>query len=145
MNLPRYGWRRCTCFVRTRSGSSRSDHESSRSIPAYSASWVGATRASSTPRSKSLGQPLETAAPHRDHVEGRAQPSCFGVSREPRLGRAPHAPLLALVHHLQRIAELLTHLLLDLAEDERAAAPRDDVELVPTGPGVPGQNPVAAE
>src|SRR5436305_14454315 len=44
MNLPWYGCRRCTCFVRTCSGSARSDHESSRSSAAYSSSWVTATR-----------------------------------------------------------------------------------------------------
>ena len=32
-NLPRYGWSRWTCFVRSRSGSWRSDHERARSIP----------------------------------------------------------------------------------------------------------------
>src|SRR3954447_11330284 len=43
MNLPWYGCSRCTCFVRTCSGSARSDHESSRSSAAYSSSWVTAT------------------------------------------------------------------------------------------------------
>src|SRR3954447_14256535 len=42
MNFPRYGWRRWTCFVRSRSGRSRSDQERSRSISEYSASCVEA-------------------------------------------------------------------------------------------------------
>src|SRR5579884_1460612 len=56
MNLPWYGCSRWTCFVRSRSGRSRSDHERSRSISAYSASCVAATAPSvSTARVCSLG------------------------------------------------------------------------------------------
>ena len=44
MNLPWYGCRRWTCFVRTFSGKARSDHESSRSSVAYSSSCVTATK-----------------------------------------------------------------------------------------------------
>src|SRR6266511_1508582 len=47
MNFPKYGWSLWTCFVRSRSGRSRSDHESSRSMSAYSWSCVAATRRAS--------------------------------------------------------------------------------------------------
>src|SRR5712691_6226965 len=43
MNFPWSGCSRCTCFVRTFSGSARSDHASSRSSVAYSSSCVTAT------------------------------------------------------------------------------------------------------
>src|SRR5262245_34566469 len=48
-NLPRYGWSRWTCFVRSRSFSSCSAQDSSRSSPgaprpAYTSSWVATAR-----------------------------------------------------------------------------------------------------
>ena len=42
----------------------------------------------------------------------------LGLSIEPRLGRSPRPPLLLAVHHLGRLAETLTELGLDLAEDQ---------------------------
>ena len=50
MNLPRYGWSRWTCFVRSRSGSSRSDQESSRSIRRRARPASGHAAGSRAPR-----------------------------------------------------------------------------------------------
>src|SRR3989304_4030249 len=48
---------------------------------------------------------------------------------EERLCRAQQAPNLLLADHLQRIAEVKTAFGLHLAEDDTAAAPRDQVDL----------------
>jgi hypothetical protein len=64
------------------------------------------------------------------------------VVSEPRLRRVPDPAYLLGVHHLERVAETGARLALDLAEDDRAPAPGDDVDLVPTGPGVRVEDPV---
>ena len=74
--------------------------------------------------------PLQRPPAHGHHVEandllGRGLPS------QPGLGGAAQAPLLALVDHLERIAVAPLRLLLDLAEDDRAAAAAEQIDLDP--------------
>src|SRR4249920_1167097 len=107
MNLPWYGWRRWTCFVRSRSRSSASDQERSRSSVAYS-----------------------------DHVEADCETRELGARAEPRLRGAAQPALLLGRQHLERVAEPRASLLLDLDEPQHAAAPDDQVELAAGGPDV---------
>jgi uncharacterized heparinase superfamily protein len=67
------------------------------------------------------------------------------VGREPGLGGAADPPDLLRADHRDRLAEARAGLRLDLAEDEAAAASRDQVELVASRPDVRAQDPVAAE
>src|SRR6478609_6044364 len=127
MNLPWYGWSRWTCFVRSRSGSSASDHERSRSSVAYSSSWVTATRRDSTLRLERLRHALHAADAHGEAGE-------LGTRAEPRLCGAPQPPLLLGRQHLEWVAEPRALLLLDLDEAQSPAAPDDQVELVAAGP-----------
>jgi hypothetical protein len=64
---------------------------------------------------------------------------------KPGLGGAPQPPPLLRRDHLERMAERVAALALDLAEDEPAPAPDDQVELVPAGPDVRAENPVPAQ
>src|SRR5437899_7751661 len=136
MNLPWYGCSRCTCFVRSRSGSSASDQERSRSSVAYSSSCVTATRRDSTRRLERLRNSLHAAVAHRDHVEPDGEPPELGTCAEPGLRRATQPPPLLRRHHLERVAEPRALLLLDLDEAKIAAAPDDQVELVAADPDV---------
>src|ERR1700751_4718413 len=114
MNLPWYGWRRWTCFVRSRSRSSASDQERSRSSVAYSSSWVTATRRDSTRPLERLRKSLHAAVAHGDHVEADGEASELGTGTEPGLGGAAEASLLLGGQHLERIAEARALLLLHL-------------------------------
>src|SRR6187549_1230854 len=105
MNLPWYGWSRWTCFVRSRSGNSASDHERSRSSVAYSSSCVTATRRDSTLASERLRHALYATVAHGDHVEADREARELGTGAEPRLGRAPQPSLLLGRDHLERVAE----------------------------------------
>src|SRR6185437_5960776 len=105
MNLPWYGCSRWTCFVRSRSGSSASDHERSRSSVAYSSSWVTATRRDSTLRLERLRHALDAAVAHGYHVEADGELRELGTRAEPGLGGAAEAPLLLGRDHLERVAE----------------------------------------
>src|SRR5215471_14171495 len=100
MNLPWYGWRRWTCFVRSRSGSSTSDQERSRSSVAYSSSCVTATRSDSTLRLEGLRNPLDAPLTHRYHVEADCEAGKLGARVEPELGGASQAPLFLGSDHL---------------------------------------------
>src|SRR5581483_6738897 len=105
MNFPWYGCSRWTCFVRTRSGSSASDHERSRSSVAYSSSWVTATRRDSTPVSERLRNALHATVAHGDHVEADGELRELGTCAQPGLGGAAQPPLLLNRDHLERVAE----------------------------------------
>src|SRR5512146_2761913 len=113
MNLPWYGWRRWTCFVRSRSGSSASDHERSRSRVAYSSSCVTATRTDSTRRLERLRDPLHPAVADRDHVEADGEACELGAAAEPGRRCPSQSSLLLRGDHLQRVAEPRALLLLD--------------------------------
>src|SRR3954452_18267597 len=145
MNLPWYGCSRWTCFVRSRSGSSASDQERSRSSAAYSSSWVTATRRDSTPASERLRHALHSPVADRDHVEADGEPRELGPRGEPGLRRAAQSPLLVGGDHLERIAEAGARLLLDLHESQRPPAPNDQVELVARSPDVLAEDLPAAE
>src|SRR5579862_6053721 len=116
MNFPWYGCRRCTCFVRTCSGSARSDHESSRSSPAYSSSWVTATcRHGSSEREELLA---------KGDVRRRPREAGVRLLRVRRVlldaGAVPERRLVTRVEdHVgpETVAD---------REDERRAAPRTD-------------------
>src|SRR6478672_11195843 len=116
MNLPWYGCSRCTCFVRSRSGSSTSDHERSRSSVAYSSSCVTATRRDSTLALEGLRNALEPAVAHGDHVEADCETRKLGARAEPCLRGAAQPALLLGRQHLERVAEPRASLLLDLDE-----------------------------
>src|SRR5215471_3636392 len=123
MNLPWYGWSRWTCFVRSRSGSSASDHERSRSRVAYSSSCVTAMDRTSSPSSEGLRDPLHAAVAHGDHVEADRELRELGAGAEPCLcGAAQPAPLLRR-HHLEWVAEPRASFRLHLDEAERPSAP----------------------
>src|ERR1700745_2753754 len=94
MNLPWYGCSRCTCFVRSRSGSSASDQERSRSSVAYSSSCVTATRRDSTRPLERLRESRDAAVAHGDHVKADGESRELGACAEPGLGGAAEAPLL---------------------------------------------------
>src|ERR1051326_18330 len=145
MNLPWYGWRRWTCFVRSRSGNAASDHERSRSSVAYSSSWVTATHRSSALGSERLRNPLDAAVAHGDHVEADGQPAELGTRAEPGLRRAAQPPPLLGRDHLERIAEARGRLRLDLDEAQGGAAAHDQVELVASRPDVLVEDLPAAE
>src|SRR3954452_12451283 len=102
MYLPWYGWRRWTCFVRSRSGSAVSDHERSRSSVAYSSSWLTATVRTSTRALERLRHALEAAVADGDAVEAHPQRGELGACGEPRLCGLSQAPLLLGSDHLER-------------------------------------------
>jgi hypothetical protein len=64
---------------------------------------------------------------------------------EPALGRPPDASSLLRRDHLERMAERGASLALDLAEDEPAPAPHDQVELVAARPDVGADDAVSAQ
>src|SRR5262245_17234554 len=145
MNFPWYGWRRWTCFVRSRSGSSTSDQERSRSSVAYSSSCVTATRPDSTSRLEGLRNPLDASLTHGDHVEADREPPELWTRVEPGLGGATQAPLLLRRDHLQWVAEPRAPLLLDLDEPQCSSTPDDQIELVAGGPDVLAEDPPPAQ
>ena len=91
------------------------------------------------------GYALELAGPHRDDLEPAVERPTRRVPGEPRLRGEPQPPQLLLVDHLERVAEPVAGLALDLAEDEPPAAPDDQVELVAARPDVRAENAVAAQ
>src|SRR6476619_5180179 len=141
MNLPWYGWSRWTCFVRSRSGSSASDQERSRSSVAYSSSCVTATRRDSTLELERLRHALYATVAHGDHVEADREARELGTRAQPRLGCAAQPPLLLDRHHLERVAAPPALLRFDLDEPERPPASDDQVELVAAGPDVLAEDP----
>src|ERR1700758_5262696 len=145
MNLPWYGCSRCTCFVRSRSGSSASDQERSRSSVAYSSSWVTATRRDSTRPLERLRDSLHAPVAHGDHVESDGEPRELGACTEPGLGGASEPTLLLGGQHLERGAEARAPLLLHLDKPERPPAPHDQVELVAARPDVLAEDPPASQ
>jgi hypothetical protein len=64
---------------------------------------------------------------------------------EPGLGRAPEPPPLLCGDHLERMTERAAALALDLAEDDPASAPDDQIELVPACPDVRPEDPIPAQ
>ena len=78
-------------------------------------------------------------------LEARLEPGRLGMRGEPCLGRAADPPPLLAADPLERVAVAAAPLLLHFAEDERAAAAQDEVELVATGPGVAFEHAVAAQ
>src|SRR4051794_33811632 len=146
MNLPWYGWSRWTCFVRSRSGRSRSDHERSSSRSAYSCSCVAATGSGlRRARLERLLDPLQAPFANGDDVERDQQRGRVRMRRQPRLGRAADPPLLLRADHLQRIAAAAARLAFDLDESQASAAADDQVELVPADPDVRPEDPPAAQ
>src|SRR2546421_5433836 len=145
MNLPWYGWSRWTCFVRSRSGSSASDHERSRSRVAYSSSCVTATRTDSTRRLERLRDPLHAAFAHGDHVEPNGEPRELRLAAEPGCRRLSQPTLLLGRDHLERVAESRALLLLDFDEAQIASPSHDQVELVAAGPHVLAEDPPASQ
>jgi len=96
-------------------------------------------------RSERVPKVLDAARALDDHVEACIELSAVGPRREPRIRCTPQAAHLLRRHHLERVAEAGAALGLDLAEDERAASARDDVELVAADPDVRGEDAVAAQ
>lgn len=64
---------------------------------------------------------------------------------QPGLRRLPQPALLLRPDHLDGIAVCPSRLRLDLDEHDALAPPHDQVELVPAGPGVGVEDPVAAQ
>src|SRR5207248_3804636 len=95
--------------------------------------------------SEGVREPLQPATALRDDVERHLEAVEVATRCEPRLRRLPQAPLLLRPHHLDRVAVLGPRLRLYLDEHDSLAAPHDEVELVPAGPGVGVENPVAAQ
>src|SRR5262245_59202510 len=89
--------------------------------------------------------PLHTAGAHGDHVESICEPGQLGMCCQVRARRPLEPALLLGAHHLQRIAEALPALALDLHEHDPPAAPGYEVELVPSRPDVRAQDAVAAQ
>src|SRR5262245_20107379 len=139
------------CFVRSRSGRSRADQESSRSSPRYSASCVGAIvptefhGPAASPISEGIGDDLQPAGSIRHDVEAQLELAGLRVRREPRLGRLTKTTHLLRSDHLQWVAPFRAGLGFHFAEDDRAAAPQDEVELVASDPTVRSEYPVAAK
>src|SRR5919106_228949 len=148
-NLPRYGWSRWTCFVRSRSGSSASDHESSSSpaISPYSAACVGAMTAPSTPSHPVLRQtdPLDPSPANPGCLDRDLEAGDLWMCGDPRARRGENPPALLGADHLERMPVLGTPLLLHLHDDEAAPSPQDEVELVPAGACIRVEESVAAE
>src|SRR5687768_11462949 len=80
-------------------------------------------------RSQRRSNALEPAPALHDHVEPHCELRVLRVSCKPRLRGTSDAAGLDLTDHLQRVAEALAAFRLDLAEDERPAAPGNHVEL----------------
>src|SRR5581483_1888611 len=100
-------------------------------------SWLG--------RRERIAEPFELTVADCDDLERTLEALELRMLRQPGLSGTAEAPLLLRADHLERVAEALADLLLDLAEDQVPAPAGDDVELVPAGPGVPPQDPVAAD
>jgi hypothetical protein len=69
----------------------------------------------------------------------------LGMCSEPSTSRRPHAPALLRVDHLERVAEVLPALLLDLHDEQTPASPENEIELVAAGADVRVDEPVAAK
>src|SRR5919205_83896 len=67
------------------------------------------------------------------------------MRRQPGPCRTLHTTELLGVDHLDGLAEASPRLRLDLHEPDRATTTHDDVDLVPTGPRIRGEDPVAAQ
>ena len=67
------------------------------------------------------------------------------MASEEAFGGATEPPGLLGADRLERVAETLSRARLHLDEDQPAAAPDDDVELVPSGAGVRREHAVAAQ
>src|SRR5687768_14354122 len=78
-------------------------------------------------------------------VEAQLAASVLRMLRKPGLGGPAQPALFLRPDHLQRIAPALAALRLHFAEHDCPAAAQDEVELVTAGPGVRGEDPVAAE
>jgi hypothetical protein len=89
--------------------------------------------------------PLEPPSLDGDDLEAAIERPTLGMSRKPCLGRSTQAPAFLRRHHLERMAVVVVRLALDLAEDDAAAAPDDQVELVAAGPDVGVEDAVAAQ
>jgi hypothetical protein len=97
-----------------------------------------------SPRER-VGQVLEASLPLGDHVEAHREAARLMVDREPRRSCPAHAARLLGVHQLERITEAIARPGLDFAEDDRRAAPGDNVDLVARDPAVRVENSVAVQ
>jgi hypothetical protein len=69
----------------------------------------------------------------------------FGMRCEPTLRRGVNPPELLLVDHLERVAIAGDTLLLHLDDEDAAAAPQDEVELIAADPCVRVEQPVSPQ
>ena len=89
--------------------------------------------------------PLDLPAANGHDLDRELQAVGLRVFCQPGLCGAAHAPELLRADHLERVAEALALLPLDLGEDDRATATDDQVDFVPARPDVPAQHSIAAQ
>ncbi len=89
--------------------------------------------------------PLEPPSFDGDDLEAAIERPALGMAGEPDLGRAPEATTFLRRHHLERVTVGSARLSLHLAEDEPAAAAKDQVELVAARPDVGSEHAIAAQ
>ena len=149
MYLPRYGCRRWTCFVRTRSGRSRSDHDRSRSRPCVDL-LLGERHGRRVRRGgrgslERVRQVLDPAGALGDHVEAHVEPCELLVAREP--GPAARRTRAHLLRASPSPAGRRTRRRSSTSPRRRrdAAPARDHVELGAGEPAVRVEDPVAAQ
>ena len=80
-----------------------------------------------------------------DDVEADLALPELRVRCQPGLGGTSDPPLLLGGDHLERVAQLRPALRLHLAEDDRLAAAKYEIELVASGPGIRRQDPISAQ
>ena len=88
---------------------------------------------------------LEPPTLDGDQLEATVKGSALGMAGDPGLGGSPEPPTLLRRHHLERMPEVRGRLAFHLAEDDPAAAPDDQVELVASRPDVRAKNPITAQ
>lgn len=86
-------------------------------------------------------------APSSDtrRLEHDLEPGKLGMRCEPGVRRRLHAPRLLRSDHLERVAELVSTLLLHLDHDYAASSAHDEIKLVATRTHVRGEQAVAAK
>lgn len=88
---------------------------------------------------------LHAAPGDTGSLEGNLQACELRTSSEPTMRGDSNAPHLLAVDHLERMPETRTALLLDLDEDESAATPEHEVDLVVPDPRVRGEQAVSTK
>jgi hypothetical protein len=88
---------------------------------------------------------LDGTVSHGSYLEDHLEPTELGTRCKPRLRRTAQAPGLLGTHSLKGMSVARTRTRLHFTEDQAAAAPGDDVQLIPTRTCIRREDAVAAQ